>query len=153
MSKLDHVEARLAIYDVMAHYVHALDDRDYDALDSVFTPDAMFDLTTAGGIRDSWPVVKRWFASNLHVFVDYFHLIGNIRISFDDGGETARTRSKVINPCGLKGEDGRVHHFETIGSYDDVWVCTPDGWRISERTWNHGWIWGDYPRDDLPGQF
>jgi hypothetical protein len=69
-------------------------------------------------------VVERWFASNLHVFVDYFHLIGNIRISFDDDGETARTRSKLINPCGLQGEDGRVHHFETIGAYDDAWACT-----------------------------
>jgi ketosteroid isomerase-like protein len=36
---------RLAIEQVIARYVHALDARDYDALDDVFCPDARFDLT------------------------------------------------------------------------------------------------------------
>jgi hypothetical protein len=53
----------------------------------------------------------------------------------------------------MLGEDGEIHHFETVGSYADVWTKTPEGWRISERTWIHGWIWGDYPLAHAPGEF
>jgi hypothetical protein len=53
----------------------------------------------------------------------------------------------------MRAEGGQIHHFETVGTYDDVWVKTPEGWRIKERTWNQGWIWGDYPLQTLPGDF
>ncbi|WP_433502982.1 nuclear transport factor 2 family protein [Pseudonocardia halophobica] len=145
------VASRLAIEQVIARYVHAIDDRDYDTLDDVFTPDAKFDLSAAGGISGSWAAdIKPWYAENLGVFENYFHTFMNIRVTLDEDGAGASTKSKVINPCGIRGEDGELHHFEIVGSYDDRWRKTTDGWRISERTWNHGWIWGDYPQAGLP---
>jgi hypothetical protein len=150
----DEVADRLAIHDVMARYVHALDAREYDRLDDVFTPDARCDFSSAGGITGTWAAdIKPWYEKNLHVFVDYFHLIGNIRIELAPDRSTARTKSKVINPTGMRGEDGAIHHFETVGVWDDGWTKTADGWRISERTWIHGWVWGDYPSSQPPGDF
>ena len=63
---------------------------------------------------------------------------------------SARSKS---NPCGVVGPDGLLHHFETVGVWEDLWVKTEAGWRIGERTWRHGFIWGDYPFDRLPGDF
>jgi hypothetical protein len=51
---LGEIADRLAIGQVIARYVHALDARDYDTLDDVFLPDTRFDLTEGGGITDSW---------------------------------------------------------------------------------------------------
>ena len=53
----------------------------------------------------------------------------------------------------MLGRDGQLHHFEIVGTYEDLWQRVPDGWRIAERTWRHGWIWGDYPLASLPGDF
>ena len=97
-------------------------------------------------------LVKPWYARSLHGFLDYFHLIGSIRIAFEPDRRTALTKSKVINPCGTLGEDGEIHHFETVGIDTGVWTKPPDGWRITERTWIHGWIWGD-PLAHGPGEF
>lgn len=144
---------RLAIEQVIARYVHALDARDYDRLDDVFLPDARFDLSEAGGIVGSWLEVKRYYQDNLAAFADYQHAFANVLLEFDAGGSSARSRSKVINPCGMVGGDGTLHHFEIVGVYEDSWRRVPDGWRITERTWRHGWIWGDYPSATLPGEF
>jgi hypothetical protein len=147
---------RVAIQHVMARYVHAIDARDYDTLDDVFTVDAAFDMSAAGGICSTWPTVKPWYAENLAAFVDYFHLIENMLIWFDSSdpsGTTARSSSKVINPCGIVGPDGELHHFETVGVWDDTWTKTESGWRINSRIWKHGFVWGDYPFARMPGDF
>ena len=77
----------------------------------------------------------------------------NILLEFDSGRCRARSRAKVVNPCGMKGSDGELHHFEIVGAYEDVCRRVPDGWRISERVWRQGWIWGDYPLTSAPGDF
>jgi hypothetical protein len=150
---LGEISDRLAIDQVIARYVHALDARDYDTLDDVFMPETRFDLTEAGGIADSWIEVKRYYQDNLEAFIDYQHVFSNVLLEFDIGRQGARSRSKVINPCGMLGGDGKLHHFEVVGWYEDGWRRMPDGWRIIERTWRHGWIWGDYPLAALPGEF
>jgi ketosteroid isomerase-like protein len=145
------VADRLAIEQVIARYVHALDDRDYDTLDAVFAQDAHFDLTAAGGISGAWAAtIKPWYAANLAAFEHYFHTFMNTRVELSEDRTEASSRSKVINPCGMRGEDGELHHFEIVGAYEDRWRKTSDGWRITERTWIHGWIWGDYPLAALP---
>jgi hypothetical protein len=150
---LDEIADRMAIGQVIARYVHALDTRDYDTLDDVFLPDTRFNLTEGGGIAGSWVEVKRYYQDNLEAFVDYQHVFSNVLLEFDTGRRRARSRAKVINPCGMLGRDGQLHHFEIVGAYEDLWRRVPDGWRIAERTWRHGWIWGDYPLASLPGDF
>jgi hypothetical protein len=150
---LGEIADRLAIGQVIARYVHALDARDYDTLDDVFLPDTRFDLTEGGGITDSWVEVKRYYQDNLEAFVDYQHVFSNVLLEFDTRRRRARSRAKVIIPCGMLGRDGQLHHFEIVGTYEDLWRRVPDGWQIAERTWRHGWIWGDYPLASLPGEF
>jgi hypothetical protein len=45
------VADRLAIDDLLTRYTMAVDDGNWDQLDTVFTPDAVIDYRSAGGIR------------------------------------------------------------------------------------------------------
>jgi hypothetical protein len=147
----EEVADRMAINDLITRYVHALDDREYDVLDTVFLPDTIFDLTSAGAIRGTWPTVKELYKSQRTIYVHYLHVYGNVRIDFDSDRRSAQVKSKVINPIGVPDETGKVRLFQVHGAYDDVFVKTDDGWRIKERKWQHGWISGDYPFDKPPG--
>ncbi len=141
----EEVADRMAIHDLIATYVHAIDDGRYDDLDQVFLPETLFDLTSAGSVLAHWPEVKEIYRGNSKVFVKYFHLYGNMQIKFDETRSTATMQSKVINPIGVNDEEGRLRLFQVQGVYDDVLRKTDDGWRITNRVWLQGWISGDYP--------
>jgi hypothetical protein len=51
MLTIEEMSDRLEIMDLLASYSHAIDQRDWDALDDVFTPDALIDYTEMGGSR------------------------------------------------------------------------------------------------------
>ena len=46
---LQEISDRLEIQDLMVRYSYAIDNRDWDALDDVFTPDAHIDYSVFGG--------------------------------------------------------------------------------------------------------
>lgn len=148
---LGEMADRMAISDLISYYVHAIDAGDYDALDNVFLPDTIFDLTSAGAIRGPWTEVKEFYKSRRHVYEHYFHMYGNLLITFDERRDTARVKSKILNPIGIRSEDGKLHVFQLDGSYEDVFIKTPAGWRIKERKWIHGKAVGDYPFDEPVG--
>jgi hypothetical protein len=148
---IDHVAERVEIEHVIAVYVHAMDSNDFDRLEKVFTSDAIMDFTSIGGIRANWPEVRQWWSNRHGVYVHYFHLFVNPLVVFTSDTR-AEVTTKVYNPCGVIGPDGKLHDYVIHGMYDDVFVSTPEGWRIAERTWNHGWITGDYPFEHAPGK-
>ena len=43
MLPLQEISDRIEIDDLFARYCHAIDERDWDALDDIFTPDARID--------------------------------------------------------------------------------------------------------------
>jgi 3-phenylpropionate/cinnamic acid dioxygenase small subunit len=57
------------------------------------------------------------------------HTISNIEITFE-GPDTARAQSYV--QAWHRWADGRPD-FLAYGRYHDVWIRTPEGWRMSER--------------------
>ncbi len=144
---------RLAINDTLIRYVHALDDHQYEVLDTVFLDEAIIDLTSAGAMRDEWREVKKFFRQLKETCTRDMHFFGMSRITFVDATrQAANVRSKVINPMGMKDEKGVEHFFQIHGIYDDYFVKTPEGWRVKARTWRHGWISGDYPFAQAPGE-
>ena len=46
---LQEISDRIEIQDLLSRYTDAIDRRDWDALDGVFTPDAFIDYTSVGG--------------------------------------------------------------------------------------------------------
>ena len=66
----------IAIQQLLAAYVHAIDAKDYDALDAIFITGATVDYRAAGGAVGEWPAMKDWLARALAPFPLTQHLIG-----------------------------------------------------------------------------
>jgi hypothetical protein len=116
---------RLEIMAALAQYADAVDRRELDLLDLVFTPDADLDYTEIAPYRGDLAYTKEWLKV-MPPSGTYQHLmvLPTIRIS----GDTAETRTPCINP--MPAEDG----MSLFGHwYRDRWVRTPEGWRICQR--------------------
>lgn len=62
MLSLQALSDRAEIEAVMVQYVNAIDTRDFETLNAVFTADAWIDYTAMGGIKGAFPEVKAWLA-------------------------------------------------------------------------------------------
>ncbi len=100
---LEQISDRIEIDDLLIRYTVAIDTKDWELLDTVFTPDAKVDYTTSGGIKGSYPEVRAWLAEVLALFKMTQHLISNSVVRID--GDTAAARTMVFNPMGR--DDGK----------------------------------------------
>lgn len=105
-------------------YGHILDERDWDALDQVFTEDVVYDATDFGlGVMRGIPAIAEAWREPFDGH-PLGHYMTNVVISEDEDG-TVRARSKHLGP-----RPGSV----TLMTYADVVRRTPEGWRLAERT-------------------
>jgi 3-phenylpropionate/cinnamic acid dioxygenase small subunit len=146
---LQEISDRLEIDDLLSRYTFAIDNKDFDALDAVFTPDATIDYTTSGGIKGRYPEVKAWLAKALSMFPMTQHLLGNKRVTID--GDAATSRTHFFNPMGAPKEGGGLQLFYVGGYYQDRLLRTADGWRIADRFEETAWMDGTLPTNlDIP---
>jgi hypothetical protein len=131
MQNLQQIGDRLEIQQRLMDYANAIDRRDWDALDAVFTADAYIDYRALGGIDGTYPQIKRWLAEVLPKFPAYYHLVGNFEIRLD--GDRARSRCACFNPMVLSLPDGKTHTLLLGLWYLDEWLRTAAGWRIARR--------------------
>jgi SnoaL-like domain len=138
---------RLEIDDLLLRYATAIDARNWDLLDSVFTEDAHLDYRSAGGIAGSFPEVRRWLSEVLPIFTWTQHLVVNRVVEIDPSGDMARARSIFQNPnqCLV---DGEPWLFTVGGCYHDKLQRHPVGWRITTRV--EETVWWDHPMPGLP---
>jgi len=141
--RMKQISDQLEIQKLLTRYCTAIDTKQYDMLDSVFTPDAVIDYTSAGGPRGPFPEVKEWLKTVLAIFPMTQHVVGNFDITID--GYTANSRCTFFNPMGLGREDGTLQMFFVGGYYNDKLTRTSEGWRISERVEEGSWNYGDFP--------
>jgi hypothetical protein len=128
MLALTEISDRLEIQQLLVDYASAIDQRRFDDLDRIFTPDAYIDYRAMGGIDGDYPAVKGWLAEVLPHFPAYYHLVGNFDIRL--AGDTATGRTACFNPMKLAG-DGQILFCALW--YDDEFVRTPEGWRMTRR--------------------
>jgi hypothetical protein len=135
------ISDRLEIQQLLVDYATAIDRRRFDDLDQVFTADAYIDYRAMGGIDGPYPQVKGWLSEVLPNFPAYYHLVGNFDIRL--AGDTATGRTMCFNPMKLNdvprgqersdsGDRGSRILFCALW-YDDEFVRTPGGWRITRR--------------------
>ena len=121
---------RLEIQDLLNAYTHAIDGKDWDALDTIFLPDATIDYSATGGISGSLNEAKAFLQQMLPMFQSTQHFVTNpmIRVS----GDSATCKSLLFNPVTLE-RDGSPHTFFVGAWYIDDLVRTDGGWRIASR--------------------
>jgi hypothetical protein len=129
MLSIEEISDRLEIQDLLIAYSTAIDQRRFDDLDHVFTPDAYIDYTAMGGIDGRYSDVKAWLGEVLPNFPAYAHMLGNFDIRV--GGDKASSRTFCFNPMVVGGEKKQVMYCGLW--YEDEFVRTPDGWRMTRR--------------------
>jgi SnoaL-like protein len=131
MLSLQELSDRIEIEQLIVRYSNAIDQRDWDGLDEVFTPDAYIDYRALGGIDGRYPQVKAWLGPALANFPHYCHMVGNIHIALE--GDSARGRTLCLNPMDtpLPGGGSQVMFLGLW--YLDRFARTARGWRMSER--------------------
>lgn len=122
---------QLALQRLVTEYAYAIDERAFDRLDHIFTPDAYIDYRAMGGIDGPYPRVKAWLPEALKPFPGYMHFIGNLW--FHVVGDEAVGKVACINPMRVPKADGGDEVMILGLWYHDRYRRTPQGWRISER--------------------
>lgn len=121
---------RLEIQDLLARYCDAIDARDWDVLDDVFTVDAIIDYTEAGGARGNLQETKSYLDKALKLFSGMQHMLGLPLIKVS--GDSATSRTTLFNPMVIERE--RAPHVFFVGLwYRDTLIRTEAGWRIQTR--------------------
>ena len=130
---LQEISDRLEIQELIARYSYALDSRDFDALDDLFTPDAVLDYTATGAIRGTLDELKAFIVDAFTMFAGTQHLTTATTLRFTDDANMAYGKSACHNPMVFGGDN--KPKMMVIGLwYVDTFVRTPDGWRFQERT-------------------
>ena len=115
----------VAIHQILALYGHLVDERDWLGLANVFTEDAVFDASDAGG----GPATCS---------------LKDLQAQFDNARTLHPLAHHITNPYVWQEAGGKVHAKSKIvgilaggcagsGSYLDTLVHTPEGWRIQQR--------------------
>jgi 3-phenylpropionate/cinnamic acid dioxygenase small subunit len=113
---------RLELHELPGRYGDAIDDRDWRALDRIFTADAVFDLTDLGvPLLVGLPEIKRFMDEDAQH--PKTHMMTNIYVDETDAGVELNFRIVALQRGGLTG---------TASYYDDV-VKTAAGWRVQHR--------------------
>ena len=147
MLSLQEISDRIEIEDVLKRYAYAIDERNFDDLDNVFTPDATIDYSHLGGEKGSYDKIKVYLPAALGNFQYYNHAISTTRIKID--GDKAETHSILLNPMMPNGERGQERFFFCGLVYHDHLVRTPKGWRIKTRVEENPYF---YPKPYDPSE-
>jgi hypothetical protein len=139
MKTLQELSDRLEIQDLLVDYCYAVDKHRWDDLDAIFTPDAVLDFTATGGERGDLVSIKAFFERALNLFAGHQHLVATSKVEID--GDTASSRTICHNPMWFN-QDGAEQVMYVGLWYHDTFVRTPDGWRISKRVQEKGYLHG-----------
>jgi ketosteroid isomerase-like protein len=128
---LQEISDRLEIQELLVRYSHAVDGRDWDAFERVFTDDAIIDYTEMGGPRGGVKATRQFLESVMPTFSSFQHMLGNTVLELD--GDRAKARTICYNPMVLDRGENTTHVFICGLWYRDILVRTADGWRIQDR--------------------
>jgi hypothetical protein len=129
---LQELSDRLEIQDLQAAYSHAIDTRDFDALDRVFTRDAFIDYTAFGGSAGGLEETKAFLRKALAMFGGFQHMVATSQVKLSGNRATAKTI--CWNPMVMKSAGpGEPPVFFCGLWYHDEYLRTLDGWRITRR--------------------
>ena len=97
---IEEISDRLEIQDLFVRYTYALDTQDWDAFDSIFTPDAQIDYTAMGGSVGDLAATMKFLRETMVMFPSYQHMTSSSTIKVT--GDTAEAKTICHNPMVLR---------------------------------------------------
>lgn len=126
---------RVAVLDRLHRLQAAIDARDWDTVRGTFTADG------TGYHRTGIDEIVAVMQGHLGGCGATQHLLGNTRVTID--GDRARSLSYArVHHVGAGSMRGKF--FECMGEYDDRWIRTGAGWRLSHREFDMRIQLGDF---------
>lgn len=132
------LDDRTAINDLLVRYCHTIDDKDWAAFASLFTPDAILDFTAFGGPRCGVPGLVEFLRGVARQVHDWQHTISTVLLTVD--GDVVRSRAAAQVMMITHGDDSFDQVVFTGLWYRDRLVRTDQGWKISERIQQRSWM-------------
>jgi len=134
---MQEISDRFEVQDLLADYADAIDQKNWDALDDIFTEDAFIDYSVMGGAKGSLAEIKKFLAEAMVIFPHTQHLVANmqIRLRGDEGTGRIMCSNAQVMDIG----EGKRHVFFLGLWYVDKYVRTDRGWRIRERVEEKSW--------------
>ena len=119
---------RADIAALLVRYTRAVDGRQWDELDRVFTADAVIDYSAFGGVVADLAGAKRFLAESMAMFAVTQHMLGLPEVTLD--GDRARAVTPCHNPMVLTGDAGGAVMVCSLWYHHEL-VRTAAGWRIA----------------------
>ena len=132
----------LEIQQVLYAYARAIDQKDWKALERVFTPDARIHYALERGAELRFPELGPWLARSMVIFKATQHVISNPLVEVN--GDTASSTAYLIASHVQVRQDGSESVTREGGRYTDTWLRRPEGWRIATRRLERIWVDGSY---------
>lgn len=135
---MGHAETIHEIAGVIHRYSTAMDTRQWELMEEVFTVEAIGDL--GGLVCNGRKETVRFIRSAIECCASTHHMNGNIEAAIR--GDTASVRSK-FSAWHLGKDRSQNDLFLALGTYSDEFVRTAAGWRIArreERTQMEVWL-------------
>lgn len=132
LTRIDRLESRHAIAELISVYGIACDDHDMPRLMSLFTPDAEFD-TKSGLMRASGPdAIEAMFIEAFKIRGPAFHWTHDHIVTFDDA-DPDRATGLVLSHA-----ETTPHGEASLAAmrYEDVYRRNDGQWRFQKRTIN-----------------
>jgi hypothetical protein len=137
------------IVNLLNLYALAIDTRQWDFFDLVFTADVQLVFPGSGGEWNELALFKKHFAAAHEPFDTSQHFITNHQVMVK--GDKANAISYVFCRHVRNIPTGGGNYWEMGGWYDDVLVRTTAGWRIKRRACNVNWWDGNMAVTETSG--
>jgi hypothetical protein len=132
---LSEISDRMELEKLVTDYATAVDTKNFNEFNNLFTKDAHIDYTAVGGIAGNLQEIIKYLETALDHFPNYQHLISNISLSIN--GASAYGKVMCFNP--MQTENDKVFFLgmwyrDTYVKIDDRWLISS---RIEESSWSH----------------
>lgn len=137
---LQEVMDRIEIPATLTRYSTGLDTpgRDFSVWEEAFTPDAVFVNWNGPGSELGYREMQEFLCLDDPVY-SHQHLLSNIVIT-ELTANTAKTRAEYFHVGVHRTDDPNVANFIMKGGfYEDEYIRTEAGWRITRHTINRRW--------------
>lgn len=132
MLSLQEISDRLELQDLTYAYAAAVDSKNFEDLEAVFTPDAHIDCSVFGGPSGGVAELLAWTRVGLPTFAESHHMMTNQR--FVINGDQATGHVMCFNPMVRAEAQENPGYIDFFGLYYvDEYRRTENGWRISSR--------------------
>ena len=132
---ITEISDRMELEKLVTDYATAVDSKNFQEFNILFTKDAHIDYTAVGGIAGSLQEIIRYLETALDHFPNYQHLISNISLTIT--GNNATGKVMCFNPMQTKENQVfflGIWYHDTYINIDDQWFISS---RIEESSWSH----------------